>query len=181
MKDISLHLMDIAENSIAAGASEIRIDIFESEVGNYYRFRVRDNGRGMKPEFLKQATDPWTTTRTTRDKGMGLALLQHNCSQAGGYLRLFSIPEKGCIVEAEFLLHHIDCPPAGNISGTLKLLLNSYPGIHFCYTHHTDEGSYMLDTSELLVSLQGVPLNEPSILRYIQAMISENLHLIKAS
>jgi hypothetical protein len=181
MKDLSMHLMDIIENSIAAEASEIRVDIFESESGDYYRFRIRDNGTGMNSEFLSQVTDPWTTTRDTRKVGLGLALLQQNCQQAGGFLRIFSIPDKGTIVEAEFSWSHMDRPPAGNIPGTLKLLLASYPEIHFIYHHYTDEGEYCFDTEIIKDCLNGAPIGEPAVLRFLQEMITGNLELIRAS
>jgi hypothetical protein len=181
MKDISMHLMDIIENSVAAKASEIRVDIFESVSGDYYRFRIRDNGTGMSSEFLSQVTDPWTTTRSTRKVGLGLALLQQNCQQAGGFLRIFSIPGKGTILEAGFSWSHLDRPPSGNIPGTLKLLLASYPGIHFIYHHYTDEGEYCFDTEIIKDYLNGAPVGEPEILRFLQEMITGNLELIRAS
>jgi hypothetical protein len=181
MKDISMHLMDIVENSIRAMASTIEIDIFESKLGNYYRLRIKDNGTGMEEEFLERVTDPWTTTRTTRKVGLGLSLLKQNCERTGGFLTINSVKGQGTVVEAELGLAHLDRPPSGNIAVTLKLLIGANPSIRFIYNHHTDDGIFFLDTDEVHAQLEGLRIEEPGVLKYLQEMISENLEEIKIS
>ena len=110
MKDLSLHLLDVAKNSVAAGASHVAVTLEEDEAG-WLTLTIADDGRGMSPEFLAQVTDPFTTTRTTRKVGLGLPLLRLTAEQTGGSLAIESALGAGTTVTARFQRRHLDCPP----------------------------------------------------------------------
>lgn len=180
MKDISMHILDIAENSIAAGASMVSIGVEELTDEDVYRLAVEDNGKGMDEDFAAKATDPWVTTRTTRRVGMGLALLKHNCELAGGSLDIYTQKGKGTRVVAAFKLSHIDRPPAGDIPLTIRLLMASFPDLHLIYRHRTNTGIFDFDTMQIKEVIGDLPLNHPEVLRMCSRFVQENLSLIHA-
>jgi anti-sigma regulatory factor (Ser/Thr protein kinase) len=180
MKDLSLHILDIAENSIAAGAQTIRIIIEELPNQDVYQLVIEDDGKGMEPDFVAKVTDPWVTTRTTRRIGMGLPLLQQNCELAGGSMVIDSQPGKGTSVIAEFRLSHMDRPPAGDIPATLRLLIAANPTLHLVYEHHTPKGTFVFDTRQVKEAIGDLPLNHPEVLRMCSTYVYENLNLIGA-
>lgn len=181
MKDLALHILDIAQNAITAGASTVFIGVEEDSVQNTYRIRIRDNGRGMSKEVLERVTDPYYTSRTTRKVGLGIPLLKQNAEQAGGHVLIRSEPGKGTTIEAMFVHDHIDRPASGDIAGVLVLLIGANPELRFCYTHHVDGKRYVADTREIENELEGTPLADPKILRMVREMIDENLREIGAS
>jgi hypothetical protein len=181
MKDLSMHIMDIVQNSITAMATEIRIDICESKKTDTYAITITDNGKGMSKETIQKVTDPFFTTRTTRKVGLGIPLLKMNCERCGGKFKIDSELMKGTKLTAELGLTNIDRPASGDIPGTVALLVSSNPAIDFIYSHSTGNGSYVFNTKEVKEILEGIPINEPSVYPLIKEMITENLIEIKAS
>ncbi len=180
MKSLSLHLLDILQNSIVVDSTEIRITIEDSVQKNIYQISVADNGRGMSEEMVKSVTDPFTTSRTTRKVGLGIPLFKMNAENTGGWLSIQSELGKGTIITACFMADHIDCPEPGDIAGTVVLTAAANENIHFVYTHHTDTGEYVFDTEEIKEVLDGASMNDVQIIRYLREMVEENLKEIKA-
>ena len=173
MKELSLHLLDVAQNSVTAGARHIDLTLTENEQRDY-RLVIADDGCGMTPEFLAQVTDPFSTTRTTRKVGLGLPLLRMMAEQTGGCLDIESQAGVGTTVTALFHGSHIDCPPLGDLSGTVALLIQGAPDAEWTWTHITPKGSYVLDTRELREVLgPDVPLSEPSVALWIREYLQE--------
>lgn len=179
MKEVSLHLLDIAQNSVAAGAKHIDLLLEETAAGDC-RLAIADDGKGMTPEFLAQVTDPFTTTRTTRKVGMGLPLFRLMAEQTGGRLEIESQPGAGTTVTALFRTGHIDCPPMGDLPSTVALLIQGAPEVEWTYRHVTPRGSFTLDTRELRAVLGAeVPLSTPDVTRWIREYLQEQEHEIK--
>jgi hypothetical protein len=173
MKEISLHLLDVAQNSVSAGAGQIDLVLEEDGTG-CCRMVVADDGRGMSPEFLASVTDPFTTTRTTRKVGLGLPLLRLTAEQTGGRLDIQSQEGVGTTVTALLHTDHIDCPPLGDLPSTVSLLIQGAPQVEWTWRHSTPKGSAQLDTRELRQVLgPEVPLNEPSVALWIQEYLQE--------
>ena len=173
MKELSLHLLDVAKNSVTAGARHVEIDLTEDSEG-WLTIAIRDDGRGMDPEFLARVTDPFTTTRTTRKVGLGLPLYRLTAEQTGGSLDIQSEVGKGTAVTARFLRRHLDCPPLGDLAGTIALLIQGSPDIELTYRHTTPRGRLELSTGELREILgDGVSLAEPEIFAWIQDYLTE--------
>jgi anti-sigma regulatory factor (Ser/Thr protein kinase) len=180
MKDLSLHILDIAQNSISAGARNIDISIAESMAANTMVIKVKDDGRGMPSEVLERVTDPYYTSRTTRKVGLGIPLFKQNAEATGGSLQIYSEEGKGTMLKAIFVLNHLDRPPLGDMAGVMVLLAGANPDIRFVYTHRVDNEEYVFDTEEVKEALDGLPLNEPQVMRFVKEMINENLMAIKA-
>jgi hypothetical protein len=174
MKSIALHIMDISQNSIAAGAGLIEITVREDFTRDLYVFSVCDNGRGMDPAAVDRVTDPFFTTRTTRRVGMGIPLLKHSAEQSGGSLSVSSRPGYGTRVEATFIHSSIDRPPEGDIPGVVSLLAGANPERDFLYKYSAGDIRYTFDTREIKKVLEEVPLSEPAVIRYMKEMIEEN-------
>ena len=181
MKELSLNILDIVQNSIRAKANEISVEIIESVVTDIYQIVIRDNGTGIPEEILKNVTDPFVTTRTKRRMGLGLPLLKYHAELTGGSLKIESETGKGTNIRADFSNSHIDRQPLGDISGVLLILLASDPGIDFTYIHKTDEGEYRFSAKETMEYLEIETLNDRKLLDLIGNMIDENLIKIGAS
>lgn len=175
MKEISLNIMDLAQNSIRAKASEIEIAVCESMKENILKIDINDNGTGMTPEMLQRVTDPFFTSRTTRKVGLGIPLFKQLVEQCNGSILIKSEEGKGTQVLSTMELNNIDRQPMGDIAGVLVLLVSANPRIRFLYTHKTDSGLYTLDTAEIKEALGVTEYYEPGILKYLKEMIYENL------
>lgn len=175
MKELSLHVYDLMENSIAAKASLIELTVVDSIKDNIYSFIIKDNGKGMSREFLAKVTDPWTTTRTTRKVGIGLPLIKMNSELCNGGMNIDSELGKGTTLKFWFQHDHIDRPPMGDIAGTIVMLCAQHEDIHFIYRHTTDKGEYTFDTDEVKEALDGMLMNDINIIKYLKEMIEENL------
>lgn len=181
MKELSLNILDIVQNSIRAKADEISIEIMESVVKDVYRIVIKDNGTGIPQAILKNVTDPFVTTRTKRRMGLGLSLLKFHAELTGGRLEIDSETGQGTEIRAGFSFSHFDRQPLGDIIGVLMVLLASNPQINFTYRHITDKGEYLFSSRETKEYLEVETLDNRSLLKEIGSMIGENLKEIKAS
>ncbi len=173
MKELSLHILDIAKNSVKAGATLIEIVIEEDTKNNLLTIDIKDNGSGMSEEFLKTVKDPFSTTRTTRKVGMGISLFEAAAMQCGGGLDISSKLGEGTTVHTRFERDSIDRAPVGDMAGTMQTLISGSPEIDFLYVHKKDSEIFTLDTRELREALGGVPLDTPEVLMWIDDFIKE--------
>lgn len=172
MKEIALYTLDIAQNSITAQAK--RLDITLTEEGETITLSIRDDGTGMAPELLARVSDPFTTTRTTRKVGLGLPLYRMAAEQTGGSLDIQSTLGKGTTVTAVFHRRHLDCPPLGDLAGTVALLIQGSPELDLHYRHTTPRGTAELSTGALRGILgPDISLAEPELFAWITDYISE--------
>ena len=175
MKEIALYTLDIAQNSITAQAR--RLDITLTEEGKTITLSIRDDGTGMAPELLARVSDPFTTTRTTRSMGLGLPLA---AEQTGGSLSIESALGVGTAVTAVFVASHIDCPPVGDMAGTITLLIQGAPDLELHYTHRRGDALARLDTKELRALLgPELSLAEPELILWIRDYLQEQEALLQ--
>ncbi|MFY9153011.1 MAG: ATP-binding protein [Prolixibacteraceae bacterium] len=181
MKDLSLHILDIVQNSIRAKARLIRIEIIEKPVSDQLIITITDDGSGMNDEQLKRAADPFYTSRKTRKVGLGLSLLRQNAESTGGTFEIESALGKGTKVIATFGLSHLDRPVLGDLTGTLLILISSPGESDFVFRHQTPSGEFALDTREIKLTLDGVQLSHPEIRVFLKELVQENLEQIQIS
>lgn len=176
MKEISLNILDIAENSVKAGATLTQIEILETD--DSLKLIITDNGCGMSQEILKDVTNPFYTTRTTRSVGLGLPLLKMAAEQTGGSMSIESKSEiqypdsHGTVVTAVFNKKHIDYTPLGKVTDTVVTLIQGHPDTDFKFLHIRGTNEVELDTRELREILESVPLNTYEVIVWIK----DNLH-----
>ena len=170
-----MHVLDIAENSVAAGASLIEIILRTDSVERKLFLTVSDNGKGMPQEMLETVTDPFTTSRNTRKVGLGIPLLKMAAEQTGGELSLSSTTGEGTTIRASFTLGHIDLMPIGDIAATITTLIQCNPAIDFIFTASADELSFTADTREMRVILgDDVAFDIPEVALWLNGYLDEN-------
>ena len=179
MRELSLNVMDIAQNSLSAGASLTQIVVEESSAEDTLTLKIIDNGRGMTAEQAARVTDPFFTTRTTRKVGLGVPLFKMAAEQTGGSFSIESEPGKGTTVTAVFKPSHIDMTPLGDINSTVGLLIYSNPDRDFIFRRERDGRSFALDTRELREILgEEVKLSAPEVSEWIQGYLKEQTDMI---
>ena len=171
MEDLALHVLDIAQNSIEAGATELDIELAEEIAADRFVIEVRDNGPGMSSEALTRATDPFFTTRKTRRVGLGLPLLAEAARATGGEISVDSKPGAGVHVRAAFRHGHIDRAPLGDIETTLMVLLAGHPHLRLRFRHRVDAREFDLDSRDLKAALDGADLGSPEGLALLRETI----------
>lgn len=179
MNDLSLHIIDIIQNSLSAGASLITLTVKEDRLENSLSIEIEDNGKGMSQEQVNKLDDPFFTSRTTRRVGMGIPLFRDSARQSGGALVVTSELGKGTKVTATFDLNNIDCPPLGDIANSFVLMVSANPNVEFLFRYFVDENEYVFDTVEVKEILEGLPINSPAVMRMLTDMIDSNIQDLK--
>ena len=174
MRELSLNVLDIAQNSISANASLVEIELIESTENHDLLIGIYDNGKGMTPKQTESVLDPFFTTRTTRKVGMGIPLFKFAAEMTGGRLEIESEVGVGTKVRAYFKTDHLDFTPVGDMTSTMISLITMNLHIDFLYRRKIDEKEFTVDTRQLKEILGDVPLNEPSITMWITQYINEN-------
>lgn len=175
MKELSLHILDIVQNSIKAGAKNIEIEIDENSKTNLLSIEINDNGCGMSKEFLERVRDPFITTRTTRKVGMGISLFESAAIQSGGNLDITSEEGVGTNLKATFVLDSIDRAPIGDMAETMLTIVSGAPDIEYVYEHKKDDKVFLFDTAQIKEILGDIPLDMPEVLTWITGYIKEGL------
>ena len=180
MRELSLNVMDIAQNSISAGASLITIAVEEDRPGDTLSITISDNGKGMSPEQVEHVTDPFFTTRTTRSVGLGVPLFKMEAEMTGGSFSIQSKLGEGTTTAAVFKPSSVDMIPLGDINDTINMLVMMNPQLDFVYTRKLrpetgEEREFALRTTELREVLgEDVPLNAPDVTLWVKEYLAEN-------
>ncbi len=173
MRELSMHILDLAQNSVAAGASLIEIDVIADTKADRLTISIKDNGRGMSSEFLARVRDPFTTTRTTRRVGLGIPMFAEAARACDGDLAVQSKVGQGTTLQATFKLSHIDRAPLGDIASTLVALIAANPDIDIRYRQQMDSKEFILDTRDIKAELAAVSINENAVLKWIGEYVEE--------
>jgi hypothetical protein len=166
--------MDVAQNSITAGAGLITITVAEDTTAHRLVIGIADDGCGMTAEQVARVQNPFYTTRTTRDVGLGIPLFKMAAEMTGGVFSIQSEKDKGTIVAAQFDAGHIDMTPLGDMNATILLLVTCNPDLDFLYLRSRNDKSFTLDTRELREVLESVPLDSPDVVTWIKEFLAEN-------
>ena len=167
MRELSLHILDIAENGISAGGSCIWIKVDEARQKDQLKIVIRDNGSGMPSEKRDNINDPFITSRTTRRVGLGLSLLSAATERCDGTVRVDTQPGKGTTIEARFRYSHIDRAPLGDMAATITTLIIGNPEIDFVYSHQIDGNDFSLDTREIRAEMEDLSMSDPVFIQHL--------------
>lgn len=178
MRELSLHLLDIVENSITAEAKRIKITVQEDSKTDLLKMIVEDDGKGMNAEMVARVVDPFTTTRTTRKVGLGIPFLKAAAEACNGLLEIKSQPGKGTTLVVQFKRSHIDRMPLGDLVNTIINLLVSNPQVHWIFEYIFNDQSYLFDDEPVKKELEGLPLSEPDILNCLHEMLNSGIREI---
>ncbi len=174
LPEISLNILDVAQNSISAGAALTEITVDIDSKADTLTVCINDNGCGMNEEQVKAVTDPFYTTRKTRKIGLGVPFFKTAAENTGGSFTITSEVGVGTKVKAVFGLSHIDRMPLGDMTFTVHTLVTLNCDIDFLYRYSVDGKSFTLDTREFREILGGVPFNVPEVSDYIKSYLTEN-------
>jgi len=175
MDDICAHIVDLAVNSISAGAKHVKISIEKSNIKNELFIKVSDDGKGIDEATIKQVIDPFFSTKTGRKVGLGIPLLKGTAETCGGSFHIASIEGKGTEIMASFPLNHPDLPPIGNIKDTILVLSISNPEIDFFFDIKNDIMNFTFNTKEIKTLLNGLTINSPEVIKFLKDYLEEHL------
>lgn len=176
MKELSLHILDIAMNSIRADADILEITIDENTDKDLLSIKITDNGCGMDSEMLKTVTDPFISSRTTRKVGLGISLFKANAENCNGNFSIESKLNLGTVVKARFQLSHIDRPVLGNIASVISMLFSSHPDINIYFGYKKENKYYSIKTQEIKDELNGISIQNPEVKFLIEEIIESELN-----
>lgn len=175
MLELALHILDISENSVRAGATTVFIDIAEDRRNDRLAIEIRDDGAGMDEATVKKAMDPFYTSKKVRRIGLGLPMLAEAAEMAGGSFTIESREGRGTRVAVNFRLSHIDRQPLGDVAGALMALIAGNAGVDFVYRHECEGDPFTLDTREIRGEIGDVPINHMEVLKFIRQHLMEGL------
>ena len=181
MLELSMHILDIVQNSLAAGATRVEVRIRENVPEDLFTIEVTDNGRGISPGTLTKVTDPFFTSRKTREVGLGLPLLKEAAERCEGGLEVRSEEGRGTAVIATFRLDHFDRAPLGDMGETMAVLIAANPGVEFLYEHRVNGKSYLLETREMKEVLGPVGIDDPAVMNFVRQDVQQGLKKIGAA
>ena len=173
MMEISLHILDIMHNSIAAGAALVELTVIEDTKKDILSFTIKDNGKGMSKEMVEAVYSPFTTGRTTRKVGLGIPLLKQAAEAADGSIKITSELGVGTELFAQFTHSHIDRQPLGDMAGTMHQLITAFEDIDFLYRHSINGKEFLVDTREIKNILGGVSLKENEVSLWLLNYLTE--------
>jgi len=174
MQELSMNILDVAENSVRAGATLVEITVNEEPSEDVLSVTISDNGCGMTPQQVENVTDPFYTTRSTRKVGLGVPFFKMAAELTGGKLEIHSTVGVGTAVKADFVRSSIDLMPLGDINETISTLIHCNPLIDFIYTRRFEYEQMTLDTREFRRILDGIELSNPQVSKFIREFLAEN-------
>ena len=181
MPELALHILDLVQNSISAGATHVLVSIVIDTEADTLTLVIQDDGCGMTEEFLARVVSPFTTSRTTRKVGLGIPMIKQLAEMCEGDFEIESRVGEGTRLQARFQASHLDLPPVGDLPGTIcSLLLGCPEGVEFRFLFGMDGREFELNTSELREALGGVPLNEPEILDWVRQYAAEGMAEVRS-
>ncbi|MBQ7884321.1 MAG: sensor histidine kinase [Phascolarctobacterium sp.] len=179
MRELSLHILDLAQNSIGAGAHNVAIVIDEDEAG-FFTFSIEDDGCGMSEEMVRQVRDPFVTTRKTRKVGMGIPFIDMVSQQCGGRLEIKSVEDEGTLIKAYFAKDNIDRPPLGDIVESIKVLLVGAPWLDVVFTYRNKTKEFTFDTQAVREVLgDAADFTNPEVYAWIEGYLRQEVALVQ--
>jgi len=175
MVELSLHVLDIVQNSVEAEARTIRVSVRDSLDENVIHLNIEDDGKGMDPDLTVRVSDPFFTTRTTRKVGLGIPLLKQVAEASDGELTISSEIGKRTTVTARFHRDHVDRPPLGDMAATIAVALATNPGIRFVYQHEGPGGEFVFDSMEVQWVLGDVPVTDPAVVQWVKQYLRDRI------
>ncbi|WP_246552158.1 ATP-binding protein [Vallitalea pronyensis] len=181
MKELSMHILDIAQNSVRAKAHRITITVKELVSQNIFQFVIEDDGPGIPETILQDIRNPFTTSRTMRRVGLGIPFLEDTCNMCDGTLQIDSASGQGTTITATMCYDHIDRPPIGDMWSTIATLISSNAQINIKYEHYYDDTSFDISTNDLKEVLgDDVPLTDIQVIQWLKNYLKENMLELKA-
>jgi anti-sigma regulatory factor (Ser/Thr protein kinase) len=179
LRELTLHLLDLAANSVSALSQNISIEVVEDTISDRLCMSVKDDGKGMDAEMVSKVVDPFVTTRTTRKVGLGIPLLKAAAEACNGSFKIESEPGAGTFVKAEFQRSHIDRMPLGDLAATFLTLLIGTPDVHWIFRYKVNDREFLFDDRPVKKELGDIPLSEPLVINFLRVYLSDGINSIR--
>lgn len=179
MLELSMHILDIVENSVNAGATQVTVSIEENQKLDRLNIEITDNGKGMDDAMVGKALDPFVTTKEGKRVGLGLSMLSEAARKAGGEMTMDSRPGKGTSIRATFELTHLDRQPLGDMTETMITLIIGNPDVEFRYSHKTNTSTLTWSTARIREVFGDVFRSRPDVIDFIREELVFNNQNIK--
>jgi hypothetical protein len=179
LREIALHMLDIIENSVAAEATCVEILVDEDLKNDRLKIVVQDNGQGMDEKMLTGVSDPFVTTRITRQVGLGIPLFKAAAEACNGHLQIDSRLGQGTRLKAEFQHSHIDRMPLGDLAETMLHVVIGHPQVHWLFHYQVGDKAFTFDDELIKKEVAGLPLTEPSILTFIRELLQDGVDSVQ--
>jgi|OM-RGC.v1.018850731 hypothetical protein len=179
LEELSYHILDLARNSIEAGAANLEINVIEDPAKNLLKFEVKDDGRGIGENALNKITDPFYTTKAAKKIGLGIPLLSEAVQACGGSLKIEPLSPNGTQVTASFPYDHMDRAPLGDLPSTISVLLAAGHCFNLIYRHRHVRKNFVFNTKEIRAQLGKVPLTTPAVLNWLQEYLDSSIRNLK--
>lgn len=179
MLELSMHILDIVENSVTAGATEVSISIMENQRRDILCIEIKDNGRGMDDAMLRKSMDPFVTTKKGKRVGLGLSMLSEASRNSGGEMEINSVPGEGTEIKATFGLTHLDRQPLGDMIETMIVLIIGHSEVEFIYHHEKDDKHFTWDTVRLHEHLGNIHRSSPEAIEFIRKDLRDFVNELK--
>ncbi len=175
VEDLCFHIVDLVQNSAAAGARRIVIRLLQSVEKGSLELAIEDDGRGMDAETVVKVQDPFYTTKGFKKVGLGIPLLKDTARICHGEFSIDSEPGQGTTIGARLERNHLDCPPLGDLAGTVVTLMVTLETVDLVLDYETDGGRFTVSSGEVRAEAGGLHLSHPDVLRFLREYVSENL------
>lgn len=175
MRELALHILDLLQNSVEAGARRVGVVVHEDPDRDVLRIEVEDDGRGMDEETVRRVLDPFYTTRRTRPVGLGLPLLEAAARRCDGRVQIESALGVGTTVSAVFRHSSIDRAPLGDLPRTMAVFMAANPRLKLVYRHRIGSREFSFDTDDVGARLGEVGFNHPLVADWVEGYLSESL------
>ncbi len=173
MRELALHVLDLVQNSLRAGAQMIKVEILEDTGLDCLEITIQDDGCGMEQALVEKVLDPFTTTRTTRKVGLGLPLLKMQTERSAGAFHIESEPGQGTVVKASFQHSHIDRMPLGDMVGTMLTVFVSNPSVDVIYRHQVNDRVWEVDTRVIKAEVGKEALTSPVVIQWLRSYLEK--------
>lgn len=181
MLELSMHILDIVENSVAAGATVVSISIVENQKRDALCIEIKDNGRGMDEAMLRKSPDPFITTKKGKRVGLGLSMLSEASRKSNGEMKINSAPGEGTEIKATFGLTHLDRQPVGDMIETMIVLIIGHSDVELVYHHDKDGNRFTWSTSRIQDHLGNGLRSSPEVIEFIRKELQEGLNELESS
>jgi anti-sigma regulatory factor (Ser/Thr protein kinase) len=175
VEDLCFHLVDLVQNSVAAGARNITLNVTEEEAGDRLTLEVADDGQGMDRHTLLKVQDPFFTSKGFKKVGLGIPLLKATAEACLGHFRISSRPGQGTRVRAQLQKSHVDCPPLGDLGETLLSLIVSLEQVNLRFSFRSELGKFFLSSADIRLQVGDLHFSHPEVYQFLKSYIRERL------
>jgi len=178
LRELSLHVLDLIENALTAGATVIEVSVEQDSGRDRLEIGVEDNGPGLRVPG-EQAANPFFTTKPGKKTGLGLSLLRFRCEQAGGGMEIGRSALGGVAVRARMGLRHVDRSPLGDLAATMSTVVSTSEGLDLRLALRADGRAWRMELGEVARELPEERRKPIALSRLVHEKVREGMSTLQ--